>query len=463
MATESPSLPNEFLNMLKNATHSEKKAMLLAISNSLKSDLDHNKSANIEFVKYVEVAKNFVPENFLDEALMAEVTSLGLCKSSTKPLTQWLSGDDRPYCFSNKPNLKHDSKDIRNYPTICNLMDLVNNDPRTTQDSNAALVMVYNNNNAGIGFHDDAESLIDSQSSISTITFGSSRTVDFCDHTLRPRVPQYSVECCDHDMMIMKPGCQKELVHKVCKGNGSDGIRVIISFRKIVDNDPEISFDTFSPRSGESFSQTLTNVTQQRPKVTVIAGDSFITGLDAGRLGRKGRRNVINLAQGGASVDVTSKQIDSYFLSLTDEHSSPVVEKFIICVGTNDIRNCRENGVRHLKRPLILLIEKIKLLFPDATVWFQSLIPLIVQNQFSVKNILQYNNLLFEVCSYMKIYFLDVFGIFLKYDHKRQGLFRNEFLFVSSKNIHLNKIGLGLLAKTYIRIIHANKFNPLGF
>ena len=40
-------------------------------------------------------------------------------------------------------------------------MDLVNNDPRTTQDSNAALVMVYNNNNAGIGFHDVAESLIE--------------------------------------------------------------------------------------------------------------------------------------------------------------------------------------------------------------------------------------------------------------------------------------------------------------
>ena len=63
----------------------------------------------------------------------------------------------------------------------------------------------------------------------------------------------------------------------------------------------------------------------------------------------------------------------------------------------------------------------------------------------------------------LKIYFLDVFGIFLKYDHERQGMFRNEYIFVSSKNIHLNKIGSGLLAKTYLRIIHANKFNPVGF
>ena len=60
-------------------------------------------------------------------------------------------------------------------------MDLVYNDLRTTQDSNAALVIVYNNNNV-IGFHDDAESFIDSQSSVSIINFSSSRTVESCDH-----------------------------------------------------------------------------------------------------------------------------------------------------------------------------------------------------------------------------------------------------------------------------------------
>ena len=49
----------------------------------------------------------------------------------------------------------------------------------------------------------------------------------------------------------------------------------------------------------------------------------------------------------------------------------------------------------------------------------------------------------------MKIYYSDVFGIFLnKYDHERQGMFRNEYIFVCSKNMHLNKIGIELYMQT---------------
>ena len=482
--TNDSTLPAEFLILLKNSTHYQKKAMLLALKNSLNSDLSHNPLTTIDFNVYVDVVRDFVPQNFLEDALMAEVEHLGLCKTSNKPLTQWLSLDNRPYCFSDKSNLKHDSKIINEFPTICSLMNLVNNDSRTTQDANSVLVIVYNNNNASIDFHDDNESLIDGRSSISTITFGSSRTVDFCDHKLRPRIPQHSIDCNNHDMMVMKPGCQQSLVHRVRKGSGSNDIRIVFSFRKIVDplnptssnaDDPEISFDVASPISpstdAASSSPEPPNTSvqnshlssQQRPKVTLLAGDSFLVGLDIDRLGRKGKKTVVNVSKGGASVEDVSRQIEAYFLSFTDEISSPFVEKVVVCVGTNDIRNCRENGVRHLKRPLVSLMEKIKLIFPDATVWFQSLIPLIVQNQFSVKNIEQFNSLLFEVCSYMKVYYLNIFGMFLKFDRERRGVFRNEFLFINSKNIHLNKIGLGLLARSYIRIIHSNTFNPLGF
>ena len=108
-------------------------------------------------------------------------------------------------------------------------------------------------------------------------------------------------------------------------------------------------------------------------------------------------------------------------------------------------------------------IEKLKLFYPDAIIWFQSLIPLIVQHQFTASCVTFFSDLLFEVCSYMKVYYLDVFGFFLKYDYKMQGMFRNEFLFVNKNNIHLNKIGLGILARVYIRIIHSNRFNPLGY
>ena len=96
-------------------------------------------------------------------------------------------------------------------------------------------------------------------------------------------------------------------------------------------------------------------------------------------------------------MDDVEKQFESLYMSFSDTDNTPVVEKVVVCVGTNDIRNCRENGIRHLKRPLINLIEKIKLLFPDSTIWFQSLIPLAVQNQFTIANVEQFNSLLFEV------------------------------------------------------------------
>ena len=353
-------------------------------------------------------------------------------------------------------------------------MELVNMNSKTTNDANSALVIVYNNNRAGIDFHDDGESLIDGNSSTATVTFGSSRTIEFCDHTLRPRIPLHSIVCDNRDMLIMKTGCQKALVHRVCKGNNlsdsqSNEFRVVISFRKITgDNvaqenleDSQISVNLDPPNA--AILPSLVTPQHTPKKITVVAGDSFTAGLDANRLGRNGRKTVVNISRGGASVGDVEKQFDTFYMSLPDTDNTPVVEKVIVCVGTNDIRNCRENGVRHLKRPLITLIEKIKLLFPDSNIWFQSLIPLPVQNQFTIANVEQFNSLLFEVCSYMKIYFLNIFHIFLKYDRERRGLFRSEFYYVNNKNIHLNKFGLGLLARAYIRVIHSNRFNPLGY
>ena len=484
---DSTLLPEGFVNLLGNSSHSQKKAMLIAIQNSLNSDkTNNNQSATIDFNQYVELVKDFVPDNFLDDALIAEVTSMGLCKKSAKPLTQWLSVDDRPYCFSDNPNSRHESRNLNDFPAINKLMEIVNSDTRTTQDANAALVIVYNSNNAAIGFHDDNETILDSKSSISTVTFGSSRTVEFCNSSLRPRTAQHSVECANHDMMVMKAGCQSTLVHRVMRGTNetvspASDTRIVISFRKVVhvtnpDSDPELSINLGQP-SGTPGSSTgqATNVESVSSlsngvcgvslpqRVSIIAGDSHIVGLDVDRLGRKGRKTVINLAKGGATISQVEEQIESYFISCSDANQTPIVDKIIVCVGTNDIRHCKENGVGHLKRPLSILMEKIKLMFPDCIVFFQSLIPLIIQNQFTIPNVNKFNRLLFDLCSHMRVFFVNVFSYFIQFDCEKRGLFRNENLFVNSKNIHLNKFGLSILARSYIKIIHSNRFNPLGY
>ncbi|NRB81767.1 MAG: alpha-ketoglutarate-dependent dioxygenase AlkB [Saccharospirillaceae bacterium] len=240
--------------------------MLVALSKSIKSDINKRSHANVDFNQYVELIKDFLPNDYLDDAIIAEVEELGLFKNSNKPLTQWLSSDSRNYCFSDNKRPSHPSKDIRKYHNICKLMDTVNKDTKTTQNADAALVIVYNTKHAGIDFHNDGEKLIDSSSSISTITFGSSRDIEFCNQGIRPRVAQHTVEAGNHDLMIMKPGCQEQLVHRVCQGtshqNTNDEWRVVISFRKItqsMEQDSEISFNKDDDGTSVNTQSTVTS------------------------------------------------------------------------------------------------------------------------------------------------------------------------------------------------------------
>lgn len=101
--------------------------------------------------------------------------------------------------------------------------------------------------------------------------------------------------------------------------------------------------------------------------------------------------------------------------------------------------------------------------FPEAKVWFQCLVPLPIQHKFSSRNVEQYNSMLFEVCEFKKIYFLDVFDKFLTYNPIRRYYFRNENFYIDSSNVHLNRQGMSILARAYLKCIHSDRFNPLGF
>ena len=461
-------LPPAFREILELSSPAQKRAMILALQNSIKEEYHTHSNSNIDFKEYVEVVKDFLPSDFFDDGITAEVESLGLfSKKSTKPQTQWLSSDSRAYCFSDNNRNKHPSMDISQYPNICKLMERVNRVNPTTQDADAALIIVYNKDQAGIDFHDDGESLMDGSSSISTVTFGSARDVQFCDHSRFPRLPQHTVNCGNHDLMIMKPGCQQRLVHRVCRGNSKGEEverRFVISFRKLSQpdsspDDPEISFGEKSPAAKI---QKTAPPPRSTPRVTLIVGDSHTIGLDGTKLGRHGRKRVINLSKQGARIGDVREQIEGFYLS--DEHASGgiIVDKVFVSVGTNDIRDCRENGTRALKIPLLYLAEQIKLLYPDAVVWLQNLVPLPWQHNYTFRNVQEFNSVIYEVCKHAQLYFLDIFSEFLVFNPMYNVLRRRESLFVDNKNIHLNKYGLSRLARRYINLIH-NSFNPLGF
>ena len=140
------------------------------------------------------------------------------------------------------------------------------------------------------------------------------------------------------------------------------------------------------------------------------------------------------------------------------------VTKLFICVGTNDIRNCHERGVFHLKTPLETLFSKAKELFPNAKVYIQSLPIPSNGNRFSDRNVLSMNRLIFNLCSKHKIFFIDAFSCFLnRFGNRNIYLFPKFDARKQIFDIHPNPRVMGVLARQYIFLINSKRFNPLPY
>ena len=124
-------------------------------------------------------------------------------------------------------------------------------------------------------------------------------------------------------------------------------------------------------------------------------------------------------------------------------NSELLVDQVFVSIGTNDIRGCRREGVSKHKGDLFKLIRFIKELLPHAKVFFQSLLPLPITYEnatFIARNILSFNDMLYEVCKHERVYLFDVFGLFLL------GRYRNPRLFpLGFHDMHPNKRVLAYL------------------
>ena len=109
-----------------------------------------------------------------------------------------------------------------------------------------------------------------------------------------------------------------------------------------------------------------------------------------------------------------------------------------------------------LKGAIFKLIRALKTVFVGAKIFFQSLLPLPITYEnykYIARNILDFNNLIFHVCSHERVYIINV-----------KGNVRNPYLFpVNLRDIHPNRRGLGILARAYISGIHSKFFDPFSF
>ncbi len=474
MSTQTPeALPTFITDFVKNASPDQKKSLLKLLTEELPctpvdnpgtgevlvQKTDETSQASIsDFVEHVtdlDISKE-LSSGVLKELSELKLRTKGSKGKPAKVKTKWLSPSDEPYNYG---AIVNNPKPISDCPNIVQLMNKVNSHPSTSGDMTACLVSCMSSARSNLSYHADDEPLMAQDSDICTVSFGPERSLDFIWQSRNPPgrkgappTPDYSVPATNHSLNIMRPGCQQQLMHRVPPGKAG-GVRYSLSFRKIVPK--KESENEHRP----STDMSSTSVSPNKKKVTLLAGDSFFERLDEKKLG-KGKQEVYKVAKGGRKINAVEKAIESF----VTEHPELEIKTLFVCIGTNDIRNCKQ-GVKHLKTPLSDFMKRIKVLAPSAKIFVQSLLPLPPNGDPSVvRNVLAMNNLMYSLCVKYKLFYLDVLPSFLN------GVgFRNPRLFPAfnavnkSWDIHPNARGMGVLAKHYIYLIHSKRFNPLGY
>ncbi|KAL5251194.1 hypothetical protein ACHWQZ_G016787 [Mnemiopsis leidyi] len=216
----------------------------------------------------------------------------------------------------------------------------------------------------------------------------------------------------DRTMNVMKPGAQQLMLHAVSPGKESTDrsadVRFSISFRRHSPVDPK---NQGPDELSSSDAQGQSSGSNKFADVVLIAGDSFAARLDQKLLG-KGKKNVRNISKGGRKIEAVEKDIEDFVTS----NPQVGISKLFVSVGTNDIRNC-QTGVKHLKKALSDLMHKIKLILPNTKIWFQSIPPINPNgSKFIARHVLLMNNLIFDMCSKFRLYYLDIFPVFLNWN-----------------------------------------------
>ncbi len=172
--------------------------------------------------------------------------------------------------------------------------------------------------------------------------------------------------------------------------------------------------------------------------------------VNATKIGSRGR-SVVNVSTSGARIrDLIPIVRDFYETSEAARDND--IEKIIFSIGTNDIKFSR-NGVGHLKKYIIDLIESTKNIFPAAIVIFQCCLPIKELYSYIANNVIDFNCMLRNVCMTYNCVYLDCFRDFLTpYSCSVNSNLYYDWL-------HLNAHGVSVLAKWLKFVVRQNSFD----
>ena len=456
----------QIINSIPHASTDELHQVLAAVQNELPK-------RDGEAAGFIEHIPDFCCDGDLIAQVWDECESLDLSCQRSKAATQWISPTNEPYIYPDS-NPIHNAKPISDFPYIRKLLSMVNESNEVSGPLDACLLIKYNSNQASLSLHADDEPIIDQNKSICSFSIGSPRTIEFFQKSHRSKLVK-KIRMEDNSLVVMRPGTQQQLKHCVRSENkktdcNESGFRYSLSFRGLMkcptlQKAPIVvaDNDSLNQEFGKPIppNQEFGKPIPPKKYACLIAGDSYAAHLDKTRLG-KGKIAVENVAEGGSKISGVRKQLEKYARS----HLDTQVNKLIISVGTNDIRNAR-NGINHLRGPLKELCTTIKDLFPHAKVFFQSLLPLPLKHSrdwLTNTTVIEFNWLIYNECSFRHFYYIDAFNNFSKFNRNRNDPPTRFDEFFEINGIHPNpKRGMGVLARLYLRALHSRYFNPFVF
>ena len=437
------------MDLLKLCSLEEKMSLLKHLKEEIKTCSQSCSTENspepkhLSFDKLVSYYPSFIDDTHLLDDIWTELESLDLYRPNSKKIQSfWLNPGE-----SNQPN------SIHKFPNVMKLLNLVNKHESVPNSGlDCCNVICYSSDNKTLRPHSDNESNICQAHPICTFSIGAPRRIEFVPHgsNYTSVVRSLSLDT-NASLYTMHPGCQSLLQHWVlpgCSNKSSSQVRYSISFQK-----SKPVYGDCSPTQPDN----SMDVTSNAIKATLLVGDSFPARLDKERLGKK-KKVVINMAKGGSRIPNVVHTVKEFRNNA--ENSKYTIDQVFISVGTNDIRRCYSGGVYHLRGELFGLVRTIKNLFPNTKIYMQSLLPLPVtpdNNRYVIRNVLDFNKLIYQVCSHEKVFMLDIFRRFLFEGYRNLRLFSN-----SIADVHPNARRLGVLARAYIDRIHGRYFDPFS-
>ena len=411
---------------------------------------------------YIEYIPDFCTDEATLDAVWKDCGTLGLIDSSRKAQPQWLSPVNKPYIYPDS-NPIHKAKDISQFPAITGIMEKINQIPGIQGPVNSCFVLKYTSDSNALSPHADDEDILDHSKAICNFSIGASRTLEFFDKSKGK--PITNVRMDNNSLTIMKAGTQDLMKHcvraeKKRSNNNASQLRYSLSFRALAKSNGINKVNVGETGLNNSITEQE-KVGPAKKHICLLAGDSFAARLDEHLLGRN-TLEVRNIAQGGAKIGQVMEQLENFCCG----HREIVVDKLIVSVGTNDIRNC-VNGIDHLRGPFKQLCSRIKDLFPTTRVYFQSLLPLPLYHQHdwnTNRNVLALNRVIYFECIYRNFYYIDAFVPFSMHWRPYSGpRIRKDYLFEAGGIHPITNGGMGVLAGLYRRALHSKYFNPRVF